>query len=115
TFFVREDATWMARRAPELDDNIALSPNARALLTHLRSTGASFFADLVRATKQLGSELELALWELVAAGLVTADGFDNLRALVDPQRRSGQGRGRQQRPRHSTGRWALLPHDADRD
>jgi len=40
----------------------------------------------------------------VAAGLVTADGFDNLRALLDPQRRA---RGTK-RPRHSAGRWALL-------
>ena len=28
------------------------------------------------------------------AGLVTADGFENLRALIDPKRRRGEGRGR---------------------
>jgi ATP-dependent Lhr-like helicase len=50
----------------------------------------------------------MALWELVAAGLVTADGFDNLRALIDPRRRSGQGRRRMAKPRHSYGRWSLL-------
>ncbi len=54
------------------------------------------------------SEVETALWELVAAGLLTADGFDNLRALIDPRRRSGQGSGRSARPRHSAGRWSLL-------
>ena len=27
------------------------------------------------------------VWELAAAGLVTADGFENLRALIDPKRR----------------------------
>jgi ATP-dependent Lhr-like helicase len=48
---------------------------------------------------------------LVAAGLVTADGFDNLRALIDPKRRAGQGSGRSTRPRHSSGRWALLHAD----
>jgi len=48
------------------------------------------------------------LWELVAAGLITADGFDNLRALIDPKRRRGQGSGRTSRPRHSSGRWSLL-------
>src|SRR5690606_19365132 len=93
----------------------ALSPNARAVFAHLREAGASFFADLLRGTGQLGAEIELALWELVAAGLVTADGFDNLRALVDPHRRAGLGRGRHARPRHSTGRWALLPRDGHRD
>jgi hypothetical protein len=62
----------------------------------------------VRGTRLLKSEVETALWELVAAGLVTADGFDNLRALIDPRRRAGHGSGRTARPRHSTGRWALL-------
>src|SRR5581483_3223216 len=52
-----------------------------------------------------------ALWELVAAGLVTADGFDNLRSLIDPKRRAGQGSGRTSRPRHSSGRWSLLYTD----
>jgi ATP-dependent Lhr-like helicase len=62
----------------------------------------------VRGTGKLKSEVEAALWELVAAGLLTADGFDNLRALIDPKRRSGQGTGRASRPRHSAGRWSLL-------
>ena len=43
-----------------------------------------------------------------SGGLVTADGFDNLRALIDPRRRAGQGSGRSARPRHSAGRWSLL-------
>ncbi len=51
------------------------------------------------------------MWELVSAGLVTADGFDNLRAFLDPKRRAGQGRGRATRPRYSTGRWSLLYAD----
>src|SRR5262249_61791622 len=84
-------------------------------LSFLRNRGASFFTDMVRGTDRLKSEIETALWELVAAGLVTADGFDNLRALIDPKRRSGQGSGRSNRPRHSTGRWSLLhpPHGED--
>jgi ATP-dependent Lhr-like helicase len=48
---------------------------------------------------------------LVAAGVVTADGFENLRSLVDPKRRRGEGRGRTSRPRHAAGRWALVRHD----
>ncbi|MGH9660582.1 MAG: Lhr family helicase, partial [Bryobacteraceae bacterium] len=70
--------------------------------------GASFFADLVRSTGRLASEVEDGLWELVAAGLVTADGYENLRSLVDTKRRRGEGRGRLARPRHAAGRWALL-------
>jgi ATP-dependent helicase Lhr and Lhr-like helicase len=78
------------------------------VLAHLRQRGASFFADIVRATGKLKAEIETALWELVTAGMITADGFDNIRALIDPKRRSGQGRGHSSRPRHSVGRWSLL-------
>jgi ATP-dependent Lhr-like helicase len=78
------------------------------VLAAIEGRGASFFNDLTRATKRLASEVEGALWELVAAGLVTADGFENLRSLLDPKRRRGEGRGRTARPRHAAGRWALL-------
>jgi len=110
TFFLREESDWMARlphRLPE-EDGRGLSPIARDVIAFLRLRGASFFTDIVRGTGKLKSEIETGLWELVAAGLVTADGFDNLRALIDPKRRAGQGSGRSARPRHSSGRWALL-------
>ncbi|MBX9721625.1 MAG: hypothetical protein K2X81_09540, partial [Candidatus Obscuribacterales bacterium] len=110
TFFVREDADWMAPKHPSalFEDNRGLSHEAAAVKDYLKNRGASFFADIVRGTNRLQSEVESALWELVAAGIVTADGFDNLRALIDPKRRSGQGRGRAARPRHSTGRWSIM-------
>jgi len=110
TFFVREEADWMIPRHAAGDDaeTRGLSHGAKLVLEFLRQRGASFFADIVRGTGKLKAEIETGLWELVAAGLVTADGFDNLRALIDPKRRAGQGNGRSTRPRHSTGRWSLL-------
>jgi ATP-dependent helicase Lhr and Lhr-like helicase len=113
TFFVRDDADWMAvhHHSSESDGQngpLGLSRGAREVLDLLRSRGALFFADIVRGTRKLKSEVETDLWELVAAGMITADGFDNLRALVDPKRRAGQGRGRTVRPRDSGGRWSLL-------
>jgi ATP-dependent Lhr-like helicase len=110
TFFIREDADWMTPRHPGAEQaaNNGLSQGAQAVLEFLRQRGASFFADIVRGTDKLKAEIETALWELVAAGLVTADGFDNLRSLIDPKRRAGQGSGRTTRPRHNAGRWALL-------
>jgi ATP-dependent Lhr-like helicase len=81
---------------------------AQDLRRALHERGASFFADLVRMTNHLPAEVEEGLWELVAAGLVTADGFDNLRALMDPRRRRAEGRERSRRPRHTAGRWSLL-------
>ena len=113
TFFIREEADWMTPKhaSPDAAEARGLSPGARQVLDFLRQRGASFFADIVRGTGKLKAEVETALWELVAAGLMTADGFDNLRSLIDPKRRAGQGSGRTSRPRHSTGRWALLYTD----
>ena len=113
TFFVREESDWMVPRHVAGDEAEArgLSHGARLVLEFLRQRGASFFADIVRGTGKLKAEIETGLWELVAGGLVTADGFDNLRALIDPKRRAGQGSGRSARPRHSSGRWALLHAD----
>ncbi len=96
------------RKASDGAGVAGLSHAAGETLSLLHRAGASFFADIVRGTGRLKSEVEGALWELVAAGLVTADGFDNLRALIDPRRRAGQGQGRAARPRHSAGRWSLL-------
>ncbi len=107
--FLREDAGWLLA-TPQPQPKDSLSHPARELLAVLETRGASFFADLTRATGRLASEVEDGLWELVAAGLVTADGFENLRALLDPKRRRGEGRGRTARPRHAPGRWALLRH-----
>jgi ATP-dependent Lhr-like helicase len=89
-----------------------LSQTARDVLQLLHRLGASFFPDLVRSSKHVTGEVETALWELVAAGLVTADGFDNLRALIDPSRRAVPARA-SRRSRHTTGRWALLHAAAD--
>jgi ATP-dependent Lhr-like helicase len=129
TFFVREEADWMASRQnphpvaqnatrvghPQDHDSHqarGLSNSAEVVLEFLKQRGASFFADIVRGSGKLKAEIETALWELVAGGVVTADGFDNLRSLIDPKRRAGQGSGRSVRPRHSSGRWALLHADA---
>jgi len=110
TFFVREDSDWLQPRLSEDEQRYerVLSTGAHAVLEFLRRRGASFFADIVRGTGKLKAEVETALWELVAAGMVTADGFDNLRSLINPKRRLGQGSGRTARPRHTPGRWSLL-------
>ncbi|MEB2360713.1 MAG: DEAD/DEAH box helicase [Bryobacterales bacterium] len=111
TFFLRADADWLIADAGP-SEAAMLSHAAQEVLNELKTQGASFFGDIVRVTKRLPSEVEDALWELVAAGLVTADGFENLRALIDPKRRRGEGRGRSARPRHAAGRWALLRRPA---
>jgi ATP-dependent Lhr-like helicase len=116
--FARDDADWMrSKRGDGSQDDFArgLSPSAQRVFEYLRAKGALFFADLVRAFENqdpplLKSEIETALWELVAAGVLTADGFDNLRSLIDPKRRAANGK-KSARPRHTMGRWSLLHAD----
>ena len=110
TIYLREDAHWLLTGGLHADPQAvdALSHPAREVWEALQKRGASFFADLRRASGRLASEVEDGLWELAAAGLVTADGFENLRSLIDPKRRRGEGRGRNARPRHAAGRWALI-------
>ena len=119
TLFVREDADWMQPRSAESDQRQEqlLSASGRAVLEFLRHRGASFFADIVRGTGKLKAEIETALWELVAAGLVTADGFQNLRSLISPNRRNSQSYGAPKivKPRNTAGRWSLLYTDAPAD
>ena len=112
-FFLREDAEWLVAgnmvAGGASEPNLShLSHAAKEVQEALVSRGASFFADIVRITKRLPSEVEDALWELTAGGLVTADGFENLRALINPKRRRGEGRENKHRPRHAAGRWALV-------
>jgi ATP-dependent Lhr-like helicase len=104
--FLREDAAKLLPAAP--DSMPLLSHQASDVLKTLASRGALFFAEIVRLSGRLQSEVEDGLWELVAAGLVTGDGFENLRALIDPKRRRGEGRAKSARPRHAAGRWALM-------
>ena len=109
-FYVRDDADWMTvfhKSATDADLG-GLSTAALTVETYLRQRGASFFSDIVRGTRFLKCEVETALWELVTAGLVSSDSFDNLRSLIDPKRRAGRGLERAGNAQESIGRWSLL-------
>jgi ATP-dependent Lhr-like helicase len=114
SLFPREEGEWLWQafrdqaESTGVDQASRMGSSAQCVRNTLIDRGACFFTDLARATGLLASEVEAGLWELIAAGVVTADGFDNLRALIDPHRRRAEGRGRSQRPRHAAGRWSLL-------
>jgi ATP-dependent Lhr-like helicase len=105
---MRADLPWLLDGLPA--DEAALSAPARDVLAFLRNRGASFFPEMVAGTRHLPSEVEEALWQLVAAGLVTADAFEGLRALVsgDARRQERAPRGRRKPRRTRVGRWSLL-------
>jgi len=123
TFFIREEALWMdlclqQRQIPESTLEACLSELANKLRSYLGERGAMFSGDLARGFSLPAAELQRALWELVAAGLVTADGFDSLRLLIDPRRQGGRKPGfgspvsaRSDKPRIGAGRWSLLCGD----
>jgi ATP-dependent Lhr-like helicase len=94
-------------------DTSLLTSEARAVLDALRTRGALFFHEMVNATRLLPTLVERALGELAGAGLVTADSFSGLRALLTPPEKrkslSGRGSGRASMYGVDTaGRWALL-------
>ncbi|HET6894209.1 MAG TPA: DEAD/DEAH box helicase [Candidatus Baltobacteraceae bacterium] len=111
SLFTREDAEELIVRSDV--GTAGLSHAAREVLDEIQRRGAPFFMDIVRGTKRLPAEVEEALWQLVAAGLVTADGFDALRSLIDAKRRLGE-KGLRARPRSSSGRWTLLTSGTER-
>ncbi|HZH40106.1 MAG TPA: hypothetical protein VFD85_03810, partial [Gemmatimonadales bacterium] len=78
---------WRALNGAVDPKELPLSHAARAVLDVLDQRGASFFGDLVNATGELRTEVEKGLGELVAWGLVSADSFSGLRALLVPSDR----------------------------
>jgi ATP-dependent helicase Lhr and Lhr-like helicase len=115
TFLRRDELNdFLVLSAGENSDGtlgLRLSHPAREVLEQLQNWGACFLSELTQLTGRLKVEVEEGLWELVTAGLVTADGFDNLRSLIDPKRRRGQPRVRRKsriRVNGGLGRWTLL-------
>jgi ATP-dependent Lhr-like helicase len=97
-----------------------LSSSAQVIAEQLAARGASFFDDLMRGSGLLQSQAESALGELVAAGLVSADSFGGLRALLLPLERKRKLAARGRRVAlfglEEAGRWSLLhPVDAAAD
>jgi ATP-dependent Lhr-like helicase len=93
-------------------EELQLSHGARALHEYLSMHGASFFDDMVAGTSLLRSQAETALGELVSAGLVNADSYSGLRALLIPQDKKRQLAQRRRRVAlfglEDAGRWSLI-------
>ncbi|MEJ2179661.1 MAG: DEAD/DEAH box helicase, partial [Gammaproteobacteria bacterium] len=95
------------------DEPPSLPVNAQTLLNLLKHNGALFFDDLVSESNLLRSQVETALGQLVARGLVTSDSFVGLRALITPSnRRPGFGSRRRLNSNalniEDAGRWTLI-------
>jgi ATP-dependent Lhr-like helicase len=135
SLYRREDLEWLlaASRAGATPDPPTVGA-ALEVFEALRRHGALFVTDLCQLTGRLPGEVVEALWDGMARGLLTADGFQAVRALLSgrgarartssfPGRAGpvlgragrsrpglpGQGRSRLRvRPAVSGGRWSLL-------
>ncbi|MGE5269396.1 MAG: ATP-dependent DNA helicase, partial [Thiohalocapsa sp.] len=101
----RHAALWAA--LSPMPDAEQAGPQAQSVLRVLREHGASFFDELVEGTRLLRPQVEAALAELVALGLVTSDSFAGLRALLMPADRRRSRRRRSFFGMEDSGRWVL--------
>jgi ATP-dependent Lhr-like helicase len=103
-----------------VNSEMELSGASRTLFDTLADGGALFFSELVRRSGLLPSQVEEALSQLAALGLVTSDSFDGLRALLVPSNKRptfGRTIGKRRRKTNLAsiefaGRWSLLRTDA---
>jgi ATP-dependent Lhr-like helicase len=98
-------AVFRALRDKPASPDQALSDSARQVLSHLGSRGASFAQEIAAATGLTSDDLKAVLGELVAAGLVSSDGFAGLRGIIESSSSPRTGRSR---PPSSAGRWFML-------
>ncbi len=117
TFYIRETADWLPHAlsqqcVEEAKLQQALSPEALQLRALLQQRGACFSNDIQRILNLSKQQTQHALWELATAGLAAADGFDQLRAMMDPRRKSASTDTPGKRTtRSSAGRWSLLSEE----
>src|SRR5207247_7057107 len=113
--YLRENlAGWLKLTMPK--SATELSVNSQAVFEALQSGGALFFSELVNRSGLLPSQVEEALSQLAALGLVTSDSFDGLRALLVPSNKRptfGRNIGKRRRKTNLAsiefaGRWSLL-------
>lgn len=118
--------TLLARRNVKLWSGFAQSPTSLLLTSKaervaaaIRAHGASFFDEIVDATGLLPAQVEDALRELVAHGIVNSDSFGGLRTLLLPaDRRRPAAHSRRRRrmaifSMQDAGRWALVRKGRD--
>jgi ATP-dependent Lhr-like helicase len=120
TFYLRESSEWLhaALAAKCVDEAVlaqSLSAEAQQLRALLSGRGAAFTADLQRQAGLDKLRTTTALWELATAGLAAADGFDQLRAMMDPRRKSAAvaqtaatSPRKRAAARTTAGRWSLM-------
>jgi ATP-dependent Lhr-like helicase len=117
---LRQDLPWLlqAHRGATAPAE-PTAGSGREVLDALRGHGALFHADLQAVTNRLPTDVEEGLWDGVARGLITADGWGAVRSLLHDRTRVARRQRSPSRPgsrrrrgtwhRAVDGRWTLLP------
>ena len=116
TFYIRDSADWLPhalaqQSVEESKLQQALSAEALQVRALLQQRGACFSNDIQRILNLTRGQTQHVLWELATAGLASADGFDQLRSLMDPRRRSGAAVP-EKKTRSTAGRWSLFSEES---
>jgi ATP-dependent Lhr-like helicase len=116
TLVIRDDLPWLLAAARGAACPAVPGPGrTRDALDALAERGALFQTDLTSMTGRLPGEIEDALWDGVARGLLTADGFRAVRSLFAQRSLAQTALGRHRLRRggqlasRTAGRWSLLP------
>ncbi|MGH3203425.1 MAG: Lhr family helicase, partial [Streptosporangiaceae bacterium] len=116
TLMIRDDLAWLLAASRGAACPAVPGPGrTRDVLDALAARGALFQTDLAAATGRLPGEIEDALWDGVARGLLTADGFRAVRSLFAQRSLAQTALGRHRLRRggqltsRTAGRWSLLP------
>ena len=100
-------ARWPSNNLDDTDAAAApvgLAGAARSIDAVLRDSGALFFEQIVMRTRRLPADVEDGLRDLIAAGRVTSDGYEGLRAIASGWSSTGRRRWRHTR---RAGRFAV--------
>jgi len=119
-FALRGDLPWLFAATRGSAEPAEPGPGAALeVLEQLRERGALFHSELGAASNRLPVEIEEGLWDLVARGLVSADGFQAVRSLLGSRGRWSRNTARRRAQRglrrgvrgsaSAEGRWSLFP------
>ena len=99
---------WPLRKSESYTPILSLP--AQKVLEFFKTEGALFYQDILTKSQMLKSEVEGAIAELVAAGVLTCDSFAGLRALLIPENHKVRSR-RSRKPvfrMELAGRWSII-------
>ncbi|MET0903726.1 MAG: hypothetical protein ABWZ52_10845, partial [Acidimicrobiales bacterium] len=124
---LRADLPWLlAAHRGEACPPVPASGAVAEVVEVLTEKGACFASELAGATGRVLADVEAALWEGMARGLLVSDGFEPVRAVAAGRRHAPPTASRRARlrsvgglrPTETAGRWSLVPAaatDIDRE